>query len=44
MTVEEQNFILIIIAVLLFIGAKKIPELMISHAEEKKKISNKLIK
>ncbi len=40
LTVEETNFMLAIVAVLLFIGAKKIPELMAAHAEEKKKLNN----
>lgn len=38
--VMEQNFLLSIVAVLLFIGAKRIPEMMIRHEEKKKSINN----
>lgn len=43
MTVEAQNVVLIMVAILLFIGAKRIPELMISHAEKKKKVNDGLL-
>ncbi|QKJ28899.1 twin-arginine translocase TatA/TatE family subunit [Mucilaginibacter mali] len=35
-----QEVLLMMIAVLLFIGAKRIPELMIRHEEKKKSMNN----
>lgn len=35
-----QELLLTMIAVLLFIGAKRIPELMIRHGEKKKSIND----